>query len=106
MDPNLFIIFAFILVIVPIAGSIGSSIHRRTNEHEERKLELEARKAEAESGQGGASYRKLEERVRVLERIATDSNHALASQIEELRSLDAIDDRAIEDRSTDTEIAR
>lgn len=62
--------------------------------------ELRARKAEAESGAGiaAADHRKLEERIRVLERIATDSNHALASQIEELRDL-----REIEDRTTPQE---
>ena len=38
-------------------------------------------------------YSKVEERLRVLERIATDSNHALASQIDELRALDAVEDK-------------
>ena len=56
-----------------------------------RKLELEARIEEAKAEQlrfSNGDYAKMEERVRVLERIATDNNHALASQIEELRMLD------------------
>ncbi|WP_209348319.1 hypothetical protein [Pontixanthobacter sp. CEM42] len=89
MDGDLVLIFTFILIIASIALGVGSSIHRRANEHEERKLELLARTKEAESG-GGVSteaYKKLEDRVRVLERIATDRGQDLASQIEDLRGL-------------------
>lgn len=106
MDPNLFIIFAFVLIAGTMLFQFIKSTHKRSAEHEERKLELEVRKAEAENGQGGTHNRKLEERVRVLERIATDSNHALASQIEELRTLDAIDDRAVDSRIADEDLAR
>lgn len=95
MDADLFMIFAFILLAVCILFTFANLTHRRANAHEEKMAELRARKAEAESGGGvaAAEHRKLEERVRVLERIATDSNHALASQIEELRALDEIEDR-------------
>ncbi|MBX7459293.1 hypothetical protein K3152_13650 [Qipengyuania sp. 1NDH17] len=93
MDADLFLIFAFILIAGSIIFAFASLTHRRANAHEERMAELRARKAEAENGSSlvAADHRKLEERVRVLERIATDSNHALASQIEELRALDAIE---------------
>ena len=91
-------VLALIFVFVIVAGSIAlwaaHQFHRRAVNHEERKLELLARAEEARKGGNTEAFRKLEERVRVLERIATDSNHALASQIEELRALDAIDDRA------------
>ena len=93
MDHELVLIFGFILAAAAMLLRFATAAHKRAVEHEERALELKVRKAEAESGHGGANYRKLEERVRVLERIATDSNHALASQIEELRGLQAIDDR-------------
>ena len=93
MDPNLLVIFSFVLLAGMIVFRFATAAHKRSVEHEERALELQARKAEAENGHGGGNYRKLEERVRVLERIATDSNHALASQIDELRDLQAIDDR-------------
>ncbi len=91
MDMDLVVIFAFILIAATMVLRFATAAHKRAVDHEERRLELKARRAEAESGMGGAHDRKLEERVRVLERIATDSNHALASQIEELRSLDAIE---------------
>ncbi len=96
MDIELLVIFAFVTTLALIVFRFVTATHRRTVEHEERKLELLARAEEAKSGQGGESYRKLEERVRVLERIATDSNHALASQIESLRDLQELD--AIEEK--------
>ena len=101
MDMDLIAIFGFILIAATMLLRFATAAHKRTVEHEERRLELKAREAEARSGIGGGNYRKLEERVRVLERIATDSNHALASQIEELRGLQAIDDQtAIKEKAS------
>lgn len=101
MDIELVLIFAFVVTLSLILFRFVTGTHKRANEHEERKLELLARAEEAKSGRGGSDFRKLEERVRVLERIATDSNHALASQIEQLRDLQELD--TIEDRQ---EVAR
>lgn len=103
MDPDLVVIFGFILVVSALAFFTGMRIHRRVVEHEERKLELIARTEEAKAARNTASsetQRKLEERVRVLERIVTDGNHALVAQIEQLRDLHEIDER------TGTETAR
>tara|TARA_B100001179_G_C18348795_1_gene299892 strand:- start:43 stop:357 length:315 start_codon:yes stop_codon:yes gene_type:complete len=91
MDSDLILIFAFILAIVMMVLPFAYFVNQRVQEHEARKLELEARIEEAKAEQlrfSNGDYAKMEERVRVLERIATDSNHALASQIEELRMLD------------------
>ena len=91
MDPDLTLIFAFILAIVMMVLPFAYFVNQRVQEHEARKLELEARVEEAKAEQlrfSNGDYAKMEERVRVLERIATDSDHALASQIEELRLLD------------------
>lgn len=96
MDADLVLIFGFVLIAAALAFTMAHIFHRRTVEHEERKLELLARAEEARASRGNAdsdAHRKLEERVRVLERIATDSNHALASQIEQLRDLHEIEDR-------------
>ena len=95
MDWDLIIIFGFVLLICSMVFPFAARTHRRTVEHEERKLELLARAEEAKAGNAGvdqAAYRKLEERVRVLERIATDGKHDLAHQIESLRDLQEIDD--------------
>ena len=95
MDADLILIFGFVLAVVMLVLPFAYLVNQRVQEHEARKLELEARKEEAKAQQmrfTNGDYSKMEERVRVLERIATDSNHALASQIEELRQLDAIED--------------
>ena len=94
MDPDLLLIFGFILVVLAIVFPFAYAINKREHEHKERKLELQARAEEAKAQQArfqNGDYSRMEERVRVLERIATDSNHALASQIEELRALDRIE---------------
>jgi len=94
MDGDLLLIFGFIILLVTIVFPFVMFTHRRTNEHEERKLELLARAEEAKSGGGvsNGAYRKLEERVRVLERIATDKGSDLALQIEQLRDLNEIEE--------------
>ena len=97
MDANLMLIFGFILVVLSIVFPFAYVINKREHEHKERKLELQARAEEAKAEQmrfSNGDYSKMEERVRVLERIATDSNHALATQIEELRALDAAAEKA------------
>lgn len=96
MDADLILIFAFVLTILLIVLTFGTIAGQRSRAHKERKLELQARAEEAKAEQlrySNGDYSKMEERVRVLERIATDGNHALASQIEELRKLDRIEDR-------------
>jgi len=94
MDWDLILIFSFVLIIATLAMTMGHIFHRRTIKHEERKLELLARVEEAKLGRGaaGEAQQQLEERVRVLERIATDKGTDLAQQIEHLRDLDEIDE--------------
>ena len=97
MDANLMLIFGFILVVLSIVFPFAYVINKREHEHKERKLELQARAEEAKAEQmrfSNGDYSKMEERVRVLERIATDSNQALATQIEQLRALDAAEEKA------------
>lgn len=94
MNADLLLIFAFVLAVCLVVFPFAFAIHRRTVEHQERKLEFKARIEEAKASRSNAdseAHRKLEERVRVLERIATDGNHALASQIEQLRDLQELD---------------
>ena len=104
MDADLLLIFGFVLAILLIVLTFGTLAGNRSRAHKLQRLELEARIAEAKAGQaatGNTEHRQLEERIRVLERIATDGNHALASQIEELRDL-----REIEDHTAPRERAR
>lgn len=94
------LIFLFVIVAGSIALWAGHQFHRRAVNHEERKLELIARAEEARKGGNTEAFRKLEERVRVLERIATDSKQDLAMQIEQLRDLHELD--ALEARQETT----
>lgn len=97
MNPDLGGIFLFVFLMSILAAVTAMLIHRRVVRHEEAKLELQARIEEARAQQalgGREETSRFEERLRVLERIATDGNTALAAQIEELRALDAIDNRA------------
>ena len=96
MDPDLLLIFGFILAIIMMVLPFAYIVNQRVQEHEARKLELEARKEEAKADQlrfSKGDYSKMEERVRVLERIATERNDVLASQIDELRLLDAAEEK-------------
>ncbi|MGV2495240.1 hypothetical protein [Pelagerythrobacter aerophilus] len=74
------------LVIGLISGAgIWLDAYKRRLTNRERELELQARAAEARSRTGDADVTKLESRLRVLERIATDRGQDLAMQIEGLR---------------------
>ena len=58
--------------------------------HKERQMELMANKTAEQAAQYAAKAQKLEARVRVLERIATDRGSDLAMQIEDLRDGDEL----------------
>ena len=103
MDGDLALIFGFILAIVMLVLPFAYIVNQRVQGHEERKLELKARAEEAKAEQlrfSNGDYSKMEERVRVLERIATDGDNKLALQIEQLRDLEA------DERTTAKESAR
>ena len=78
---ELIVIFGFVLIAGFVALTIGSRIHQRDLAFKERKLELEASKGSVSS----QKIEMLEQRVRVLERLATDRGQDLALQIENLR---------------------
>ena len=72
--------------LVAIFNVFGSAYRRRL-EHKERIAELRAQGSIASApADRSAEVEKLEHRIRVLERIATDKTTALASQIEDLRT--------------------
>lgn len=75
---------ALMIGLLSIAG-VWADAYKRKLAHREKSLELEVRKVEAEARQRAAGVPQLEERLRVLERIATDREDTLASAIEQLR---------------------
>jgi hypothetical protein len=64
--------------------AIFASLYRRRLEHKERIAEIKAG-APAQPLAPPAELERLEHRLRVLERIATDKTTSLAAQIEDLR---------------------
>lgn len=85
MDGTVVVIMLSVIVVVAImAGSI-SGIVRRHMRFKKRELEIMAGSAAEQAAQYAAKAEKLEQRVRVLERIATDRGSDLAQQIEDLR---------------------
>lgn len=78
---------AFGTLIVGIIAVIGmmSSAYKRRLEFKQREMELFASQTAEKAAQYAAHTERLEARVQVLERIATDKGTDLAAQIEDLR---------------------
>ena len=88
MDADLILIFAFVLTMLVIMLTFGTIAGQRSRAHKERRLELQARAEEAKAEQlryANGDHAAIEQRLRVLERIATDRGADLAIEIEHLR---------------------
>lgn len=88
MEEELINIFIFVLLISTLALTMAQIFHRRVVKHEERKLELKLeieRAKAAQANQVRSDTSQIEDRLRVLERIATDQSGDLSKQIESLR---------------------
>lgn len=77
---------ASVVIAMTVAGGIWLESYKHRLSHRERKLELEVRLAEAEATRGMNTSSQVEERLRVLERIATDRKHTLAAEIDALNT--------------------
>lgn len=86
---------AFAALMIGLTSVFGfvADVYKRRLAFKERKLELAAKESAEQAAHFAAQAQKLEQRVRVLERIATDreANHAaaLAGEIEDLRTATA-----------------
>lgn len=86
MDKSFFILCFFMIVVgIPVIGGIWAS-------HQKEKLKLRARELDVlgsqtaeKAAQYAAQTERLEQRVRVLERIVTDKGLDLSDEIERLR---------------------
>lgn len=86
MERGLFVIaFFFIIVGLPVLMKAFTDIHKRNSRLKERQLELLSEQTAEKAAQYAAQVERLEQRVRVLERIATDKGTHLAAEIESLR---------------------
>lgn len=83
--PTSVLIFFMIVVGIPVIGGIGYAAFERWLKHKEKMTAaLNAQTAE-KAAQYAAHTERLEQRVRVLERIATDKGMDLSDEIERLR---------------------
>ena len=78
-------IVAFIVVGLPVILIFGQPLIRRWFDLRERRMELEAQMTAEKAAQYAAHTERLEQRVRVLERIVTDKGIVVADEIEQLR---------------------
>jgi hypothetical protein len=75
---------SWIWVLIPLAA-IFAGVMKKWLSIKERQLEMMSREAAEKGAQYAAHTDKLEQRVRVLERIATDRGIDVADEIERLR---------------------
>jgi hypothetical protein len=79
------IFIVFIVVGLPMILIFGHPFLKRLLEHRERRMEIEARMTAEKAAQYAAHTERLEQRVRVLERIVTDKGLEVSDEIERLR---------------------
>ncbi|MBA4088740.1 hypothetical protein [Novosphingobium sp. ERW19] len=87
MNEDVILALVFMVIVLPIVLGIGSDIYKRRLAFRERELELLSKQTAEKAAQYAAQAERLEQRVRVLERIATENNSDLALQIENLRDV-------------------
>jgi hypothetical protein len=75
---------ATVWVLIPLAA-IGAGMWRRWLRVKEKQLDAQTRDTAERTAQYAAHTERLEQRVRVLERIATDKGVDLSDEIERLR---------------------
>ncbi|HEY1126101.1 MAG TPA: hypothetical protein VGE65_10745 [Sphingobium sp.] len=89
-NPFIFVLAIIGIVVgIPVIGSFILSYHKEKLRLREKELELLGSQTAERAAQYAAHNERLEERVRVLERIVTDKGLGLADEIEKLRDLRA-----------------
>ena len=88
MDWDVIINMIFALTIIVTVLTFGTIAGSNSRQHKLERLEIEARIEEAKAAQAAKSTNvqsNIEDRLRVLERIATDPSTDISQQIESLR---------------------
>lgn len=86
-NPFVFVLCIIVIAVgLPVSGSFIADYHKRKLKLRERELEILGSRTAEQAAQHAAQTERLEERVRVLERIVTDRGLALSDEIERLRS--------------------
>ena len=85
MGGGFFLGLFFIVVGIPVILGIGADMYKRHLKFKERQLEALSNETAEKAAQYAAQTERLEQRVRVLERIVTDRGADLSDEIEKLR---------------------
>ena len=87
MDSDLLIIFPFVLLLLTIVGLSVNGIVSKATAYYLEKEERQHRRGQASGDAGDLAARTemIEDRLRVLERIATDRGQLLSDEIDALR---------------------
>ena len=86
MDSDaIFALIPILALMIPILAIIGRMILKPWLAHREKAMEIEAQMIAEKAAQYAAHNERLEQRVRVLERLATDRGGDLAIEIDRLR---------------------
>ncbi len=83
--PDFVIMILIIVVGIPVTLGVLLEAYKRRLAFKEREMELVSRQTAEKAAQYAAHTERLEQRVRVLERIATDKGVDLATEIDALR---------------------
>ena len=78
--------FFFIVVGIPVILGIGADMYKRHLKFKEKQMTLLSNETAEKAAQYAAHTERLEARVRVLERIATDRGIEVSDEIEKLRN--------------------
>lgn len=88
MEKTSFILAFFMIVVgIPVTLGIAGESFKRWLKHRERMAEVLSAQTAEKAAQYAAHTERLEQRVRVLERIVTDSGTDVANEIEKLRDV-------------------
>ena len=82
---NIVFLIPILALSIPIVAVVSATVIRPWLKLQERKLELEAQMTAEKAAQYAAKTERLEQRMRVLERIVTDKGIDLSNEIDRLR---------------------
>lgn len=84
MGDNIWVLIPLLALLIPIIAILSGTVVKRWLAYRHRKMELEASMVAEKAAQYAAQSERLEQRVRVLERIVTDRGADLAGEIDRL----------------------
>lgn len=79
------LLFFFIVVGIPVIAGVLGGAHKQHLKFKEKQLQALGSETAEKAAQYAAHTERLEQRVRVLERIATDKGIVVSDEIESLR---------------------